>query len=194
MVYCADDVHAVDHNAPSSSSSNKRKRQQQPNHPNKRKAGVNKKDEEFGVTRGIDFKGVRTIINFDVPSSIQGYVHRVGRTGRAGQAGLALTLLTPPDSEFEGELSKALTERAAAEEAVAPGATASDDSDSEGEEDAQGRQKQQQQKVRPLSCVRSQYFNRHSLVWLCVHLAARSSQVSVCLNPSYPILGYSSDK
>eukprot|EP00775_Hariotina_reticulata_P003974 gene3974-4227_t len=34
------------------------------------------KDEEFGVTRGIDFKGVRSIVNYDVPDSVQGYVHR----------------------------------------------------------------------------------------------------------------------
>lgn len=30
------------------------------------------KDEEFGVTRGIDFKGVATVVNFDLPSSVQG--------------------------------------------------------------------------------------------------------------------------
>ena len=30
------------------------------------------KDEEFGVTRGIDFKGVGTVVNFDMPSSVQG--------------------------------------------------------------------------------------------------------------------------
>ena len=30
------------------------------------------KDEEFGVTRGIDFKGVATVINFDPPASAQG--------------------------------------------------------------------------------------------------------------------------
>lgn len=45
-------------------------------------------DEEFGVTRGIDFKGVYTIINYDLPSSVQGYVHRVGRTGEPDALGL----------------------------------------------------------------------------------------------------------
>eukprot|EP00889_Picochlorum_renovo_P003249 jgi/Picre1/30279/NNA_005643.t1 len=38
-----------------------------------KKGKKNKKDEEFGVTRGIDFKGVKTVINLELPSSIDGY-------------------------------------------------------------------------------------------------------------------------
>ncbi|EFJ45391.1 hypothetical protein VOLCADRAFT_63761, partial [Volvox carteri f. nagariensis] len=49
--------------------------------------GGARKDAEFGVTRGIDFKGVRTVLNYDPPSSLQGYVHRVGRTGEWGEEG-----------------------------------------------------------------------------------------------------------
>jgi len=40
------------------------------------------KDKEFGVVRGIDFKEVSTVINFDVPPTAAAYLHRVGRTGR----------------------------------------------------------------------------------------------------------------
>ncbi|KAL4430654.1 hypothetical protein ABPG75_005910 [Micractinium tetrahymenae] len=69
-----------------------------------RKGRPARKDEEFGVTRGIDFKGVRTVVNFEMPGSTQGYVHRVGRTGRAGESGAAITLLGPSDATFAGEL------------------------------------------------------------------------------------------
>ena len=67
-----------------------------------------KKDEEYGVTRGIDFKGVNTVINFEMPASVAGYVHRVGRTGRAGQSGTAVSLFGPSDLEFAAELETAL--------------------------------------------------------------------------------------
>ncbi|KAL3682380.1 hypothetical protein R1sor_000402 [Riccia sorocarpa] len=69
------------------------------------KKGASKKtkrlvDAEFGVVRGVDFKHVRTVINFDVPLTPAGYVHRIGRTGRAGNSGLAVTLITPKDEEM----------------------------------------------------------------------------------------------
>ncbi|KAK6923177.1 Helicase, C-terminal [Dillenia turbinata] len=49
-----------------------------------------KLDSEFGVVRGIDFKNVYTVINFDMPKSAAGYVHRIGRTGRAHNTGTSV--------------------------------------------------------------------------------------------------------
>jgi len=49
------------------------------------------------VARGLDFRAVRTVVNFDIPTSTSEYVHRVGRTGRAGRTGTAITLFTEAD-------------------------------------------------------------------------------------------------
>jgi ATP-independent RNA helicase DbpA len=43
------------------------------------------------ASRGLDVKDVSMIINYDMPSDHELYVHRIGRTGRAGQEGLALS-------------------------------------------------------------------------------------------------------
>nr|XP_053656943.1 probable ATP-dependent RNA helicase DDX52 [Cherax quadricarinatus] len=43
------------------------------------------------MARGIDFKGVNLIINYDFPPSAISYIHRVGRTGRAHHQGHAIT-------------------------------------------------------------------------------------------------------
>ena len=43
--------------------------------------------------RGIDIPDVKHVINFDMPSEIERYTHRIGRTGRAGKDGLATTIL-----------------------------------------------------------------------------------------------------
>lgn len=49
------------------------------------------------MARGLDFKGVNMVINYDFPPSAIEYVHRVGRTGRAGRAGEAVTFFTQDD-------------------------------------------------------------------------------------------------
>jgi ATP-dependent RNA helicase DDX56/DBP9 len=66
-------------------------------------------EAEHGVTRGIDFVGVRTVINVDMPNTAEGYTHRVGRTGRAGSSGLALSFVSSDsDREVMNEVEAAL--------------------------------------------------------------------------------------
>ncbi len=47
--------------------------------------------------RGIDFKGVNLVVNYDFPPSTVSYIHRIGRTGRAGRSGKAVTFFTDQD-------------------------------------------------------------------------------------------------
>ncbi|GMI30644.1 hypothetical protein TeGR_g2256 [Tetraparma gracilis] len=49
------------------------------------------------IARGLDFKAVNLVINFDFPNSGVSYVHRIGRTGRNGRKGKAITLFTEDD-------------------------------------------------------------------------------------------------
>lgn len=50
--------------------------------------------------RGIDFKAINLVINYDCPQSIASYIHRIGRTGRAGRKGKAVTFFTDDDSKY----------------------------------------------------------------------------------------------
>lgn len=54
-----------------------------------------KKDKEYGVSRGVDFKNVACVLNFDLPTTAKSYVHRVGRTARAGRSGTAISFVVP---------------------------------------------------------------------------------------------------
>ncbi len=49
------------------------------------------------VARGIDVEGISHVINFDIPTNPEDYVHRIGRTARAGASGVAVSLLTAED-------------------------------------------------------------------------------------------------
>lgn len=61
----------------------------------KKKRKLSKRDSEYGVSRGIDFKNVATVINFDLPTTASSYTHRIGRTARAGKNGMALSFVIP---------------------------------------------------------------------------------------------------
>ena len=47
------------------------------------------------AARGLDIQHVSHVVNYDVPSAAEAYVHRIGRTGRAGREGVAITLAEP---------------------------------------------------------------------------------------------------
>jgi ATP-dependent RNA helicase RhlE len=46
------------------------------------------------AARGIDVVGIELVVNYDLPSHTQDYVHRIGRTARAGMAGRAISFAT----------------------------------------------------------------------------------------------------
>jgi ATP-dependent RNA helicase DeaD len=52
------------------------------------------------AARGLDIERVTHVVNFDVPSSPDAYVHRIGRTGRAGREGVAITLAEARESRL----------------------------------------------------------------------------------------------
>ncbi|CAM42860.1 putative RNA helicase [Leishmania braziliensis MHOM/BR/75/M2904] len=60
------------------------------------------------LARGIDFKNVGTVINFDFPATVDSYIHRVGRTGRAGKEGTAITFFTEDDKERLPPIAKVM--------------------------------------------------------------------------------------
>ncbi len=49
------------------------------------------------ASRGLDIDDISHVINYDVPSTPDEYLHRVGRTARAGRSGIAITLITPSE-------------------------------------------------------------------------------------------------
>lgn len=49
------------------------------------------------LSRGIDIKGINLVINYDIPSDAEDYVHRIGRTARGDNTGVAITFINGDD-------------------------------------------------------------------------------------------------
>jgi len=60
------------------------------------------------AARGIDVSGVSHVINYDLPDTVETYIHRTGRTGRADQPGQAYTFTTREDNKAISLIEKAL--------------------------------------------------------------------------------------
>ncbi|XP_059670133.1 ATP-dependent RNA helicase-like protein DB10 isoform X2 [Cornus florida] len=60
------------------------------------------------AARGLDVKDIRVVVNYDFPTGVEDYVHRIGRTGRAGATGIAYTFFCDQDSKHASDLIKVL--------------------------------------------------------------------------------------
>ncbi len=58
------------------------------------------------AARGLDIHGITHVVNFEVPTTKEAYVHRVGRTGRAEATGKAITLVSPEERRGLAALSR----------------------------------------------------------------------------------------
>lgn len=52
------------------------------------------------AARGIDISMISHVVNFDMPDTAEAYTHRIGRTGRMENSGMALTFVTPEDTQM----------------------------------------------------------------------------------------------
>lgn len=60
------------------------------------------------ASRGIDVTGISHVINYDMPNTVEAYIHRIGRTGRADKSGEAFTLVTHEDSAEIRDIERVL--------------------------------------------------------------------------------------
>lgn len=62
------------------------------------------------AARGLDIPNVKHVINFDLPTDIEEYVHRIGRTGRVGNLGVATSFFNEKNKNMAVDLAELLSE------------------------------------------------------------------------------------
>ncbi len=70
------------------------------------------------AARGLDISELPMVINYEIPSAPEDYVHRIGRTGRAGALGIAISFVSPEEEKYIVEIEK-LIKRQIPKETVA---------------------------------------------------------------------------
>ncbi|ACT50984.1 MULTISPECIES: DEAD/DEAH box helicase [Methylovorus] len=70
------------------------------------------------AARGLDIDQLPMVINFELPSAPEDYVHRIGRTGRAGASGTAISLVCPEEEKYLKEIEKLIKREIPRETAV----------------------------------------------------------------------------
>src|SRR5450830_867738 len=58
------------------------------------------------AARGLDITELPMVINYEIPSAPEDYVHRIGRTGRAGASGIAISFVSPEEEKYMEEIEK----------------------------------------------------------------------------------------
>ena len=72
------------------------------------------------AARGLDIDQLPMVINYEMPSAAEDYVHRIGRTGRAGAFGKAISLVSPEEEKYLKEIEKLIKKEIEKETAVVP--------------------------------------------------------------------------
>ena len=63
------------------------------------------------AARGLDIEQLTHVVNYDVPSAPESYVHRIGRVGRAGREGVAITLAEPREHRMLKTIERVTKQR-----------------------------------------------------------------------------------
>jgi len=63
------------------------------------------------AARGLDISDLPMVINYEIPSAPEDYVHRIGRTGRAGASGIAISLVSEEEEKYFEEIEKLIKKK-----------------------------------------------------------------------------------